>query len=110
MSKNAEQYIYVLRLIPRLLDDNNWTKEDEDIVGRHFRALQSLQKDGRLILAGRTLNSDPDSFGIVILQVESEDEARMLMENDPAVKEGIMTAKLYPYSVALISQENVKGR
>ncbi len=110
MSKSVEQFIYVLKLIPRLLNDDNWTKAEEEIVGRHFRALQSLQKDGRLILAGRTLNSDPDSFGIVILQVETEDEARMLMENDPAVREGIMTAKLYPYSVALISQENVKDR
>ena len=108
MSKNINQFIYVLKLMPRLLDEDNWTNVEEVIVGRHFRALQSLQQDGRLILAGRTLNDDPDSFGIVILQVESEDEARMLMENDPAVKEGIMTAKLYPYSVALISQENVK--
>lgn len=108
MSNNINQFIYVLKLILRLLDLDNWTKVEDQIVERHFNSLQSLQKDGRLILAGRTLNDDSDSFGIVILKVESEDEARILMENDPAVKEGIMTAKLYPYSVALISQENVK--
>jgi len=30
------------------------------------------------------------------------------MGNDPAVKERIMLTKLYPYSVALISEKNSK--
>lgn len=106
MVEKIKQYIYVLKLIPRLYDDNNWTENDNQIVGRHFKVLQGLQKDGRLILAGRTLNEAVDSFGIVILKVNTEEEARTLMENDPAVKEGIMTAKLYPYRVALISEDN----
>lgn len=41
-------------------------------------------------------------MGIVILEVDSEEEARELMENDPAVKEGVMEATLFPYRVALI--------
>ena len=45
---------------------------------------------------------DPTGFGLVILEVDSEEEAITLMKNDPAVKEGIMEATLFPYRVALI--------
>ena len=98
-----KQFIYVLKLIPRLLDEKNWTKEDGEIVGRHFRRLQQLHKEGKVILAGRTLNeSDPSQFGVVIIEANSEAEARQMMEEDTAVKEKIMTAQLFPFSVALI--------
>ena len=98
-----KQFIYVLKLIPRLRDEKNWTKEDGEIVGRHFRRLKQLHKEGKVILAGRTLNeSDPSQFGVVVLEANSEAEARKLMEEDDAVKEKIMTAQLFPFSVALI--------
>lgn len=45
---------------------------------------------------------DSKGFGIVILEVNSEEEAIELMVNDPAVKEGIMEATLFPFRVALI--------
>jgi uncharacterized protein YciI len=38
----------------------------------------------------------------VILEVETEDEALAIMNNDPAVAAGVMTAELFPYRVALI--------
>lgn len=97
-----KQFIYVLKLIPRLREEKNWTKEDGEIVGRHFRRLKQLHKEGRVILAGRTLNeSDPSQFGVVIIVAESEAEAQKMMEEDDAVKEKIMTAQLFPFSVAL---------
>jgi uncharacterized protein len=98
-----KQFIYVLKLIPRLLNEKNWTEQDGLIVGRHFRRLQRLHKEGTVILAGRTLNdSDPSQFGVVILEVKSEEEARKIMEDDDTVKEKIMTAHLFPFRVALI--------
>jgi uncharacterized protein YciI len=98
-----KQFVYVLKLAPRLLDAKNWTEKDEQIVGRHFRRLQRMHREGRVILAGRTLNeSDPSQFGVVIFEADSEDEARKVMEADDAVKEHVMTAQLFPFSVALI--------
>lgn len=97
------QFIYVLKLIPRLLNEKNWTKQDSQIVGKHFRRLQQLHKEGKVILAGRTLNeSDPSQFGIVVFEAASEEEARQFMEEDDAVREKIMTAQVFPFSVALI--------
>lgn len=94
------QFIYFLKLVPRLLDEGSWTAADEEVVDRHFVRLQKLTAEGKVILAGRTTDANPT--GIVILEVDSEDEARALMESDPTVAEGIMTAELFPYRVALL--------
>ena len=99
---SKKQFVYVLKLTPRLLDEKNWTERDKQIVGRHFRRLQQMQKDGRLILAGKTLDdSDPSQFGVVVFEADTEEEARGVMEADDAVKEKIMTARLFPFRVAL---------
>jgi uncharacterized protein YciI len=81
---------------------SNWTEKEEKIVERHFAKLQELLKEGKLILAGKTSGLDEKTFGIVILEVETEDEALNIMRNDPSVAEGIMEAELFPYDVALI--------
>jgi uncharacterized protein YciI len=101
MTREKKQFIYTLKPIPRLQHEENWTEKENEIVGRHFSKLQQLLQEGKLILAGRTLPLDETTFGIVILEVDSEEEARDLMEQDPAVQEGMMTARLYPYRVAL---------
>lgn len=109
MNENAskKQFIYVLKLIPRLIDENNWTSRDEEIVTNHFNHLKGLLQEGKLILAGRTLNMDETTFGIVIFEAGSEEEARMMMNADPAVEGGIMTAQLFPYRVALMKGQAI---
>ena len=97
-----KQFVYVLKLIPFLLDEKNWTEKEEAIVGRHFARLQGLLEEGKLILAGKTDGLDEKTFGIVIFEADSEEEAIFIMKNDPAVAEGIMKAELFPYRVALI--------
>lgn len=66
MGKENMQYIYVLRLVSHLINENNWTEVENEIVNKHFIKLQELLKDGKLILAGRTLDMDEKRFGIVI--------------------------------------------
>jgi uncharacterized protein YciI len=102
---DKKQYLYRLQLIPRLVDDSNWTDADNKIVEEHFERLKKMLAGGTLVLAGRTLNQDESAFGIVIFEAASEKEARRIMEGDPAVREGIMTAELFPYRVALIRAE-----
>ncbi len=97
-----KQFLYKLKLVPRLLAPTAWTDEDNATVEEHFSRLKALHEDGILILAGRTLNEDNSQFGIVIFKAANEDIARQLMNSDPAVIKGIMTATLFPYRVALI--------
>ncbi|HNZ83141.1 MAG TPA: YciI family protein [Sedimentibacter sp.] len=102
MGNKKKQFIYVLKLIPALLNEKNWTVKEEAIVKRHFAKLQGLLEDGKLVLAGKTDGLDEKTFGIVIFEADSEEEAKLIMENDPAIAEGIMKAELFPYRVALI--------
>ncbi|TMU88287.1 hypothetical protein FGG79_09370 [Bacillus sp. BHET2] len=96
------EFIYMLKLIPRLHNEENWTPEDEGIVQRHFNRLKEWTDSGVVILAGRTLNEEKNAFGIVVFEADGEDQARSFMEDDPVVKEGIMMAELFPYRVALL--------
>jgi hypothetical protein len=47
-----KQFIYVLRLVPRLHSDSAWTKEDNMAISRHFARFQHAIETGELILAG----------------------------------------------------------
>ena len=98
---NPKEFIYVLRLVPRLYDDKNWTKEDNTVLERHFARFEEATKSGHLILAGRTKEPGDKTFGIAIFRASDEAAARKFMENDPAVVANLMTAELHPFSVAL---------
>jgi uncharacterized protein YciI len=102
----AKQYLYRIKPTrPEMLIEG-LTPQESEIVSQHFTYLQQLVQQGVVILAGRTLNTDEDSSGIVIFKADSEEQARTIMNNDPAVNQGVMHAKLFPYRVALISEAN----
>ena len=96
-----KEFIYVLRLVPRLYDDKNWTKADNAVLERHFARFQEAIKSGQLILAGRTKEPGDKTFGIAIFKASDEVAARAFMEADPTVSAGLMTAELHPFAVAL---------
>ena len=96
-----KQFIYVLRLVPRLHSDAAWTKEDEMVIARHLTRFRHAIEKGELILAGRTKEPDDKTFGIAIFEAADEAAARAFMESDPAVVAGLMTAELHPFAVAL---------
>ncbi|MFD2369165.1 YciI family protein [Brevibacillus sp. GCM10020057] len=98
-----QTFIYVLRLLPAFHNEKNWTDEHREIVGRHFHYLKNYREQGTLIMAGRTSPVDETTFGIVVFKAASLDEAREIMENDPAVVGGVMKAELFPFHVALSS-------
>jgi len=102
-----QQYLYRIQPTRLAMLTEGPTEEEMRLVSQHFAYLQELGKQGNLILAGRTLNTDADCFGIVIFQAASEEEALAIMENDPAVNNGVMTARLFPYRIALLAPENI---
>ncbi len=80
------------------------TAEEDLVLDDHFDYLKGLALSGALVLAGRTTNNDATTFGLVLLWAESEAAARQIMEADPAVKQGVMRAELYPYRIALAGE------
>jgi len=77
-------------------------------VDDHFCYLQRLAKAEVVLLAGRTTNTDPSGFGIVLLRAENEETARQVMHDDPAVRAGVFQAELFPYRIALVSPEGLE--
>lgn len=97
-----QYYMYTLQLVPPLLNQDNWTEKENRIVEEHFQRLKRFLDDGVVIFAGRVSTMDPEGFGIVIFKADSEEDALVMMENDPAVREGIMTAELFPFNISLM--------
>ena len=97
------EYLYTIRPTRIGMLSEGPTSEEAVIVSLHFDYLSRLVDQAVVVLAGRTLTTDERSFGIVILRAESDEVARSVVENDPAVKAGVMRAELYPYRIALMS-------
>lgn len=86
MKKKSQFYIVIK---PYRHDFITNPKEEEDkIMSDHFLYLKSLLEQNKLFFAGPTLIPD-DPFGVIILETETEEEARKLLENDHSIKAGI---------------------
>jgi uncharacterized protein YciI len=78
------------------------TDAERDVIARHFAHLERLTDEGVMVLVGRTLTTDERTFGICIFEAASDEDARQIMDDDPAVREGVMSAELFPFRIALI--------
>ncbi|MEH7302986.1 YciI family protein [Neobacillus drentensis] len=93
-----EEFVYVIRP-KREHFIETMTDEENAIMGKHFDYLKDLLAQEKLILAGPCLDG---AMGICILRSESWDAAQKIMENDPAVVEGVMNCELHKYRVSLM--------
>jgi uncharacterized protein len=99
-----KQFIYVLKLVPRLHDDTAWTEADKAVLGRHVENFKKAAASGQLWLAGRTREPGDKTFGIVIFTAADQAAADAFMKADPCVAEGLMTATLHPFHAAFGSK------
>jgi uncharacterized protein YciI len=76
------------------------TADEERIMGDHFRYLKAALEAGTLLIAGPCL-AGADTFGMGVLSMESEIEARVFMEADPSVRGGVQQMTLYPFKLSL---------
>jgi uncharacterized protein YciI len=100
------QFLYRIQPTRAAMLPEGATEQEAATVSAHFNYLKTLMEQGVIILAGRTLNTDPTSFGIIVFNADSEEAARAIVDGDPAVSGGVMRAELFPYRVALIAEKN----
>lgn len=103
-----EQFLYRIQPVRHDMLTKGSTEFESRIVSEHFNYLKRLTEDGVVILAGRTQSTDYSSFGIVLLKAETIEAAREIMLNDPAVKNNVFRAELYPYKTSLFNPDNAK--
>ncbi len=96
-----KHYLYSIQPTRYEMLTEGSTPQEAEIIGEHFNYLQRLTNEGVAILVGRTLTTERDTMGIVIFKARSDEEARALMNADPAVSRGVMSAKLFPFRIAL---------
>ncbi len=103
----TKQFLYKIQPTRIAMLSEGPTEQEATIVGQHFAYLKGLTAQGTVLLAGRTLNTDERSFGIVVFQAESDAAAQAIVDGDPAVKQGVMNAELFPYRIALADMPQV---
>lgn len=83
-------------------------EESAKIQTAHLQHLESLYKQGILLIAG-PMGDDGDLRGIVVLKVKSLEDAQALVNNDPAVKAGRLRVELHPWMSQSLDVLQYKG-
>lgn len=91
---------YFFKLIPpRATFIQDMTDEERRLMDEHGRYFQEHFEAGRLLLFGPVMATD-GAFGLGILEVDSEEEARQFGEGDPSVRAGMNTFEIHPMRVS----------
>ena len=100
MSTGLPQWVYrIVPTRPEMVTDA--TDDEVAVIAAHFQYLLALKERGDLILAGRTQEA-VGTWGVTIFEAPDEEAARAIMEGDPAVASGIVSAELRPFHVSLL--------
>jgi uncharacterized protein len=102
---DLQQFICILNPTRIEMLTDGPTKFEDKTVSAHFEYLKDLEKKGIVLLAGRTLTEDENTFGIVIFMARDMDAARQVTANDPVIINQVMQAKVFPFRIALPQSE-----
>lgn len=94
------EFVYIIRPHKENFVETATPLENE-IMGSHFNYLKELLAEGKLILAGPETTG---KFGLCVFEAANETEAKNILDNDPAVKAGVVSGELYPYRVSLFKK------
>ncbi|MEJ8758276.1 YciI family protein [Pontibacter sp. H259] len=90
-----KQYVLVI-----LKTGSNTTTDKQklnELFKGHMENIGRLAKEGKLVVAGPLGKNDKAYRGIFILDVKTVEEARKLVETDPAVQAKVFDVELYPW-------------
>ncbi|HEX9491977.1 MAG TPA: YciI family protein [Thermoanaerobaculia bacterium] len=98
----ADVFMYTLH--PTRLDmlTKGSTDAEKALAAQHWMHSIELLKKGVIMFAGRTVDTTAESHATVVFRAKSEEEARTIMNGDPAVKGGLFRARLFRYQPMLM--------
>ena len=97
-------FLYILRPIRLAMLTEGPTAEEQALAGAHWQYSIDLLKRGVLVFGGRTMVRDNSSFAQVVVRAASMEEARAIVERDPAVAGGVFHAELFPFQPILMGE------
>ena len=102
---------YVMAFLKRGPNRDRPKEESDKLQRAHMDNIRKLAEAGKLVLAGPFLG-DGDLRGIYIFDVKTEEEAKALVETDPAIQAGSLVMELVPWygSAALMEVGEIHKR
>lgn len=104
--RGMKKYVFCL-----LKTGSNTTATQEErttFFEGHMNNIGRLAKEGKLVVAGPFMKNDRNYRGLYIFNVETIDEAQLLVESDPAVKANLLEAELTLWYGSAALQETLK--
>jgi len=91
---------HFLRIIRPVNDWTNreMTDEEQQLMSEHFMYLKKRFDEGKVLIAGPC---EDRSMGVSVWEFDSREEAEEVMNNDPAVKAGLVKLEIKNYKVSL---------
>jgi uncharacterized protein YciI len=99
--------IFMYTLYPTRLEmfTSGPTDAERSSAAEHWIYSQQMLREGVVVFAGRAIEPTSEgAFAIVVIRADSQDDARALMNADPAVRSGIFRARLFPFQPMLMGE------
>jgi uncharacterized protein len=104
--RGMKKYVFCL-----LKSGTNTTASQEEtnkLFEGHMANINKLAKEGKLVVAGPFMKNDRNYRGIYVFNVETVEEAKVLVGTDPAIQAKLLEAELTPWYATAALQETLK--
>lgn len=104
--RGMKQYVFCI-----LKTGSNTTataEEKNELFKGHMANISRLAQEGKLVLAGPFMKNDRNYRGLYIFNVGTIEEAKALVDTDPAVKANLLEAELTLWYGTAALQETLK--
>ncbi len=95
----AKQHYFFKLIPPRPTFPHDMNDDERRLMEEHARYFQEQFDAGRLLLYG-PVTATTGAFGLAVLEVDNEAEARRFGEGDPSVRAGMNRFEICPMRVS----------
>jgi len=110
-SLNADEHgmkQYVFCILKTGSNTTATAEEKSNLFKGHMANITRLAQEGKLVVAGPFMKNDQNYRGLFIFNVSTIEEAKTLVDTDPAVKENLFEAELTLWYGSAALQETLK--
>lgn len=88
---------YVLVILKTGANKTSGKQKTDSLFRGHMANINQLAGLGKLVVAGPLKKNEQSYRGIFILDVKTIEEAKLLLNTDPAIKENLLDAELFQW-------------
>jgi len=100
---------YVLVILKTGTNSTNDKEQIKQLFAGHMSNMEKLVDQGKLIVAGPIGKNEKTYRGIFILNTSTFEEANLLLESDPAIKEKLLEPEFYNWYGSAALPEYLKA-